>query len=100
MAKSYHNTNDLNGEEYNKANRIAETQEDIIYAIMKDHKKLTRTECHRIYVERTGKDKTPESSIGRGLTNLKTWGMLALTTERTMGQRGAPVKFYELIKTI
>jgi hypothetical protein len=98
MATSYHNTTGVSQNEASKRNRNAKTQEDLVYDIMKEHKKLTKREVHLMFTELPGKIDVPEVSIGRALSNLTKWGILKYTNERIIGRYGAMVGFYEIIE--
>lgn len=98
MAKSYHNTTGHGSNEESRRNVRAKTQEDLVYEIMKVHKKLTKREAHLFFCEIPGKDNVPEVSIGRALSNLTKWGVIKYTNERIVGKYGAKVGFYEYIE--
>lgn len=92
---SFHNTNNLKGSELNQAESAAKTQEVIIKDIFKEAESgLTASEVFKMFPS----DKTPITSIRRGITNLCTQGTLHKTSSMKLGLYGKPEHVYKVIE--
>ncbi|QDP64641.1 MAG: hypothetical protein Unbinned4585contig1001_5 [Prokaryotic dsDNA virus sp.] len=66
-------------------------QEDMLYYIFVDHKKLTASEAWTKF-----RKPVPLTSIRRGMSNLQREGILLKTNETKKGMYGKPEHFYKL----
>jgi hypothetical protein len=96
MANSYHNSLYLDANlvrEYEKKNK---SQEDFIYAIFLQHKRLTKSDLI-ITFENLGFPIT-EMSVSRSLTNLQTEEKIIKTDDKKIGVYKVPNSIYRLIE--
>jgi hypothetical protein len=96
MANSYHNSLYLDANlvrEYEKKNK---SQEDFIYAIFLQHKRLTKSDLI-ITFENLGFPIT-EMSVSRSLTNLQTEEKIIKTDDKKIGVYKVPNSVYRLIE--
>lgn len=97
MGNSFHNSLFLSNEEFNKLNKNAKTQEDIILNIFNKFKTGTKAELVDLFQQQSSKDyKVSESSISRALSNLDRDGKIYKTNEKKPGAYGVPNTVYAL----
>lgn len=81
----------------------ASTQEREIYLFLHRNKneKFTKTEIFRELV-RTGKisERTPESSINRGLSNFRDRGLIVKLKDKKLGGFRVKISLWKIIETI
>ena len=96
---SYHNTNNLTGNELKKANQKACSQEEAIMDIFIDNKgvQLTPSCVWEIYCSEF--NSIPLTSIRRAITNLTNKHKLFKTHKMEEGIYGKPEHFWEIPKT-
>ena len=92
MEKSFHNTIGLTQTEVNLEDIKCKSQEDVILKMFFVEPRLTRSDV----INRYPNKMTPITSIGRGLTNLKTAGILEKTSFSKIGMYGKPEYYYQL----
>jgi len=68
-------------------------QEDMLYYIFVDHKKLTASEAWNKF-----RKPVPITSIRRGMSNLQKEGILIKTNETKKGMYGKPECIYQLVQ--
>jgi hypothetical protein len=90
---SYHNTNNLAGEELLKADRAAKGQEaDILrFFSARPGQFLTPEDASAALSSRT-----PLTSVRRAITNLTDKGLLIKTERMRLGKYGKPIHFWSL----
>jgi hypothetical protein len=92
---SYHNTLFLDDNLKHQFETKAKNQEEIIYELFLQHKEFTRADLMGIFKQ--VQDKTSESSISRSLSNLSKEGKVIKTTDKRIGEYGAPNSIYRLV---
>ena len=92
----YYNTNNLKGDELEKAERKAETQESKILKFFSIYRKKYFAP-HQI-VDILFYDNTPLTSVRRAITNLEQKGLLTKTNNMIDGPFGKPVHTWTLTK--
>ncbi len=91
---NYFNTNNETGERLKKSESKAEKQSEAILKIFHRCKRLTASECWKIY---DFNRKTPITSVRRAITNLCADNQLEKTDEMKLGLYGKNEHVYKLI---
>lgn len=94
MGNSFHNTLFLNNDVVKALETNAKTQEEVIYNIFQQHKRLTKADIKKIFEQ--FQDNVSESSISRALSNLDNEGKIYKTAEKRIGDYGVPNTVYAL----
>jgi len=93
MNNSYHNTNQLQGEQLANAERSAKTQEQVIMEYFTANGgKHTPEQLQRL----AGLTRCPITSIRRSISNLTKSGKLIKLNEMATGDWGKPVHLWQL----
>lgn len=87
----YNNTNRLNVSDDIAATKRTKVQQETVKTIFLKHKKMTASECHRIFNQ-----NVPITSIRRAITDLKNEGILVKTDVLKDGIYGSPEHIYQL----
>jgi len=91
---NYFNTNNESGHQLKESNLNAMKQEEAILKIFQRCKKLTASECWKIY---DFNRKTPLTSVRRAITNLCDYGQLEKTEQMKEGLYGKNEHVYKVI---
>lgn len=93
MSDSYYNTTHQTGKKLAEFERAAETQEAAVLAFFKKHpRKLFTAED----IGRRVLPRSPRTSWGRALTNLKDMGLIEKTDRQVDGEWGRPIYQWRL----
>jgi len=93
----YYNTTNEVGEDLIFYELKATKQKDAVLELFQIHKKLSPSQCLRKYQIKTGKVKTPITSIRRAITDLTNEGSLCETPEKMYGEYGRNEHFWKLV---
>ena len=99
ITTKFYNSISLNGNDLEKAQKQAETQESKVLDLLKRHPtaSFTKSEIKTILVSESKiSERTPASSISRALSNLSDKGMILKLSEMRKGEFDKPNHIWQL----